>query len=320
LILQASPCLLSSSTVNTPATARANLRNLLTSTAVPLPGIAQAVPNNIEGFGLVDALAAITAAMPKPNAGPAQTVNGTSATGVSVTLDGSASADPDSCPLVSFNWTGACGSANGMKPMVTCPLGNDAETLTVSNGSATTGLPTSTVQITVSDFTNTASPASATISPGQAASYTVTIGSKFGAFTNPVSLTCSGVPSLSSCTLSQTNVTPGATSATSMLTITTTAPSLIPPLFEPRIPNWPVLWFGVILALAGVVFLARNSGRKRIFAAVSCALLGCLVLPILSCGGGGPRNPGTPAGTYTVTVSGTSNQLQHSATVALTVQ
>jgi len=321
LALQAAPCLLSSSSINMPATARANLRNFLTSTAVPLPGIAQTVPNNIEGFGLVDALAAVTAAMPKPNAGLAQTITGTSTSGMPVTLDGSASTDPDSCPLVSFNWTGACGSASGMKPMVTCPLGNDTETLTVSNGGATTGLPTSTVQITVSDFTNSASPASATISRGQTASYTVTIGSQFGAFTNPVSLTCSGVPSLSSCTLSQTSVTPGATSATSMLTITTTAPSVLPPLFEPRIPNGPFLWLGVILALAAIVALARSSGRKRIFAAASCTLLVCVVVPILSCGGGGgPKNPGTPAGTYTITVSGTSNQLQHSATVNLTVQ
>jgi hypothetical protein len=59
LVLQAAPCLLSTSTVNAPATARANLRNFITSTAVPLPGVSQRVPNNIEGFGLVDALAAV---------------------------------------------------------------------------------------------------------------------------------------------------------------------------------------------------------------------------------------------------------------------
>lgn len=50
LVLQAAPCLLSSSTVNTPAAGRSHLRDLLTGTATPLPGISQAVPNNIEGF------------------------------------------------------------------------------------------------------------------------------------------------------------------------------------------------------------------------------------------------------------------------------
>lgn len=59
LVLQA----MSSSTAGqSPATVRANLRNFLTSTAVPLPGVTQSVPNNIEGFGLLDALSAVKAA------------------------------------------------------------------------------------------------------------------------------------------------------------------------------------------------------------------------------------------------------------------
>jgi len=324
LTLQAAPCLLSNSTVNPPATARAHLRNFLTSTAIPLPGISQAVPNNIEGFGLLNALAAVTAAMPIANAGAAQTVNGTSANGATATLDGSASSDPDSCPLLSFNWLGACGTASGMKPAVTCPLGANTQTLTVNTGGATTGLPTSTVQITVSDFTETPSPASATVSPGQTASYTITIGSKFGAFTNPVSLACSGLPVLSSCAFSPANLTPGSSSTTSTLTISTTAPSSVFPLIELRKPNAPifVLWLVLLFALTSLAVFAGRSERKRCLAFAMCAVLICLVVPILSCGGGssGPRNPGTPAGTYSLTVTGISNQLQHSTTVTLTVQ
>ncbi len=320
LSLQAAPCLLSSSSVNKPATSRANLRNFITSTAVPLPGISQAVPNNIEGFGLVDALAAIKATLPTVNAGQNQTINATSASGASVTVNGSAT-DPDSCP-VTLSWAGSCGTASTASASLTCPAGNDAETLTASNGGVTASPSTSTVQITVSDFTNTPSPASATISPGQAASYTVTIGSKFGAFTNVVSLACSGLPSLSSCGFSPASVTPGSSSVTSTLTISTTAPSLVFPLVERRIPNTPlfVLWLGLILALTVMVVLARKLGRKRGFAVASCALLVCLVVPIISCSSGGPHNPGTSAGTYTVTIAGTSNQLQHSTTVTLVVQ
>jgi subtilisin family serine protease len=44
LVLQA---LSRSSTGESPATARMNLRNFLTSTAVPLPGVPQSVPNKI---------------------------------------------------------------------------------------------------------------------------------------------------------------------------------------------------------------------------------------------------------------------------------
>lgn len=324
LTLQAAPCLLSTSTGNKPATARTNLRNVITSTAAPLPGISQSVPNNIEGFGLVDALAAINATLPTVNAGQSQNVNATSGSGASVTFSGSAS-DPNSCP-VTLSWAGSCGTATGASANLTCPIGNDTETVTASNGGVTASQPTSTVQITVSDFTNTPSPASVTISPGQAASYTVTIASKFGAFTNPVSLACSGLPSLSQCAFSPASVTPGSSSATSTLTISTTTPSSVLPPPEPRIPNAPifVLWFGLTLALAGMANFARNTGRKRGFAVASCALLVSIALPIFSCGGGGggsgPHNPGTPTGAYSITVTGTSNQLQHTATVTLNVQ
>jgi hypothetical protein len=59
LVLQAAS---GSSVGQSPATQRANLRNFLTSTAVALPGISEPVPNNIEGFGLLDAVAAVKAA------------------------------------------------------------------------------------------------------------------------------------------------------------------------------------------------------------------------------------------------------------------
>jgi Subtilase family len=323
LTLQTAPCLRSSSTVNAPPTARANLRNFLTSTAVPLPGVSQPVPNNIEGFGLLSALAAVTAALPTANAGAAQTVNATTASGATVTLSGSGF-DPDSCPLT-LTWSGSCGTATGASPSVACPIGVDTETLTVSNGGATSGLPTSSVQVTVSDFTATASPTSATIQPGQGASYTVTVGSKFGAFTNPVSLACSGLPSLSSCSFSPPSVTPGSGSGTSALTISTTAPSSVFPLGRPGSPNAPLiaLWLGLLLALAGAAVLARKSSRRLGFGIASCVLMVWLVAPIVSCGGGGggaAHSPGTPAGTHSITVTGTSGSLQHSATVNLTVQ
>ena len=62
---------MSSSTAGqSPATVRANLRNFLTSTAVPLPGVSQPVPNNIEGFGLLDALAAVKATGATPTSPP----------------------------------------------------------------------------------------------------------------------------------------------------------------------------------------------------------------------------------------------------------
>ncbi len=309
LALQAAPCLLSSSTVNKPATARANLRNFITSAAVPLPGVSLSVPNNIEGFGLVNALAAITAMLPTVKAGSDQTITGIGPNGVAVSLTGSAS-DPDSCP-VTLNWSGSCGTAAGSSASLMCPIGNNSQILTVSNGGVTAS---GTVHIAVTDFTVAAQQSTATVKAGQSATYTMSVGSQFGAFGNPVSLACSGAPSLASCSLSTPSVTP---SGTSTLTITTTAPSLFVPIPHPRGPAWPLSLLCLLLVL--LVAMIRQSNRLRLaylFAAIICAVV------IAGCGGGGggPKNPGTPTGTYTITVTGTSNQLQHSATVTLTVQ
>ncbi len=64
LVLQAS-----GSVASDPITERGNLRNFLTSTASPLMGISGSAPNNIEGFGLLDARSAVKAALPAQSSG-----------------------------------------------------------------------------------------------------------------------------------------------------------------------------------------------------------------------------------------------------------
>jgi sugar lactone lactonase YvrE len=73
---------------------------------------------------------------PLASAGPDQTVEATSPSGASVTLDGSGSSDPDGDPLT-YSWSGPFGSASGASPSVNLPLGTHTITLTVSDGSAT---------------------------------------------------------------------------------------------------------------------------------------------------------------------------------------
>jgi hypothetical protein len=109
------------------------------------------------------------------DAGPDQTVLGTSPGGASVTLDGSASFDPDGDALT-FTWEGPFGTASGVSPVVTLPIGTSSVALTVSDGLATA---TDWVAITVLDPARTLAslgvdPADPTIEVGQAQAFTAT--------------------------------------------------------------------------------------------------------------------------------------------------
>jgi hypothetical protein len=321
LLLQAAPCLRAgASGALTDVNARTNLRSLILNTAVDLgsPG-----SDNVFGYGRIDALAAANRTIPTANAGPNQTVSGTSASGASVTLTGTASSDPYGCPLT-LNWSGTCGNASGVNPTVTCPFGTNAETLTVTNNGVTLSQAAS-VQITVTNFAISSSPSSATVSPGQSAAYTLSVNPQYAAYNNAVSLACSNLPSRSTCSFSPRTVTPGASGATSNLTISTTAPSasLKHPFGQPPANG---VWIGLmalwLIVLAGI---RRFAKARAVALYVSAGLLGLLLALVAACGGGGgggggPTNPGTPVGTYTITIAGTAGSLQNSGTVTLIVQ
>ena len=87
---------------------------------------------------------------PTANAGPDQTVEQDSLGGASVTLDGSGSTDDGSIQPLTYSWAWAGGSATGVKPAVTLPLGTTTVTLTVDDGQFTA---TDTVDIKVVDTT-----------------------------------------------------------------------------------------------------------------------------------------------------------------------
>jgi len=87
---------------------------------------------------------------PVANAGPDQTVEQDSYTGASVTLDGSASYDPDGDPLT-YSWTWPGGSTSGVGPIIVLSPGTTTITLVVNDGALDSE--PDTVDITVEDTT-----------------------------------------------------------------------------------------------------------------------------------------------------------------------
>ena len=175
------------------------------------------------------------------------------------------------------------------------------------------------------------SPSSATVTAGNTANYSLSVAPQ-GGFNQPVSLTCAGAPLLATCMLSPASVTlDGTNSVTVKVTVSTTAPTIVPPLAPPDPNAWPALLLAMLalLAFAALPKVATRitadarSARLALIGLVAALLLGVMLSP--SCGGGGssspgPGSPGTPAGSYTLTVMATSGNLAHSTSLTLTVQ
>jgi Bacterial Ig-like domain (group 3)/FG-GAP-like repeat len=170
----------------------------------------------------------------------------------------------------------------------------------------------------VTDFQLAVTSASQTVAAGSVARYTLTLTPQAG-FTGNVTLSCSGLPALSTCSAPTVNV--GTAVASETVNVSTTATTT-----------------------AGM----RKSGGKT----YACVLLGCLslcslrlktrgtakwllmVLPVfllslmagpVGCGGSSKQTvPGTPSGTSTITITATATQngitVTHSSTATLIVQ
>src|SRR5207248_2512989 len=173
------------------------------------------------------------------------------------------------------------------------------------------------------DFSISASSLTSSVKAGSSATFAINVSPTAGPFTNAISLSCSGLPALTSCSFSASAVTPGSGTATSTLTISTMAPvagSQAQP--KPRdLPPGLWLWLASLLALLGATIAAKKSGRSVAAAFTFGALVVCFGAALVACSGGShtAAAPGTPAGNYSVTVTGSSNQLQHAVTVPLSV-
>jgi len=172
--------------------------------------------------------------------------------------------------------------------------------------------------------------ATVTVAPGQTASYQVAV-APAGGFDQTVGLSCTGAPSGSSCSVSQSSVVlNGSTATTITVTVATMARSMVS--YAP--PNRPVnsppmvfafALFGIALAASG---LQPARIRRRCVSLASLVLIVSVLTLLPACGGGagnsGGGSSGTTAGTYPVTVTGTfssgSTTLTHTTNLTLVVQ
>src|SRR5579863_9938961 len=187
----------------------------------------------------------------------------------------------------------------------------------------TTGAPSHAFTVTVvigQDFEVISSPPnqSQTVNPGQTTgAYNLTIQPVGASFNAAVTLTClaSSLPALTQCRFNPAApVTPGNSAASVVMTISTTSSTANAQRMGYLFGLW-LLMPGIVI---GSVAVSRNavpggSASRTARRLVLLVILGTLVALLLSCGGastggggGGGGNGGTPAGTYTISVTGTS--------------
>jgi hypothetical protein len=172
------------------------------------------------------------------------------------------------------------------------------------------------------------------VSAGSSTTSTVTLISVQG-YASAVNLTCSvtavsgsgaGTP-LPTCSFTNASVTPTSSGATSTLNINTTGSTNSAALGG---NGGASLWLPVVgISLLGIPFASAKSGRRKLFGLLTLSLALCALFVLPSCGGssnsgggGGHGTSGTPAGSYTVAVTGAgtdSNTTTHSTSVTLTV-
>lgn len=258
--------------------------------------------------------------------------------GHSVTLTATVSPLPTGSPLGTasfYHGTTLLGSGNvdssGVATFTTTslPTGTDVLMAVYSGNAGFAGSPSATKSLTVKPatsptYTVTAPATPVQAAPGAAVTVTITVPPLGGAFDSIVTLSASGLPPGATATFHPPTVTPGSAGAQSVMTIQlATLTAIFPARSMPaHHGGFPGAQFSLASILLGV-----GLGRKRLSRALLLVLLlatlGVTAAMLTGCnaGFGSPlTHTRTQAGTYTVTVTGTSGAFHASTTVTLIVQ
>lgn len=209
------------------------------------------------------------------------------------------------------------------------PVGSDAVTAIYSGDSNYQGSSSAPLTITVvtpqPGFTVTSVPQTLTVTDGSSVTSTLTVSPTNG-FDSAVSFACSGLPAKASCSFSPATVTVSGSPTTTRMTIATAAATAGVALNHaasgPASPVRPEIavcgFFAGLLCLGG---MRRNRGL------ICLVFLFGLLAAVPGCTSSNVHKitvPGTPPGTYSVSVTGSSGSgssvISHATTIALTVE
>jgi len=212
-------------------------------------------------------------------------------------------------------------SVNVVFSVTPITAGNGQVIATATNGNNTNQTVTTTASFTSTNFSVHINPSSQTVVAGSTAVYTVQVAPAvtFGA---NVSLSCSSAPAGASCGFIPQSLTfNGPSAQTSTLNLSTTARP--PTTISSTGRHGPFYAFWLIVPGTALVGLSGKKRRRhRLLGMLLLLALFSFIVPLPACSKAKqqPVVSGTPAGTYTLTVTATSGSFSQSTGFSLTVQ
>ena len=195
------------------------------------------------------------------------------------------------------------------KPSITNQISAAVKvTLNCGGGSGNTG-----------EFTLAASPSAVTINTGGSGKLTVNVAPQSGWFNSAVGLSCSGLPANLSCAFAPASVTPGSATASSVLTLVSSAAATANKHRRGSLEF--AIWFSGF-GLFGFTVVGKIQ-RERIAAVLGACIVASLMIASSSCGGTAiapVKASSAGSKSYVVSVNGNSGSIQLSTTVTVTLE
>lgn len=264
-------------------------------------------------------------AQPLGSTSSAQNVTVTNASATAVTISGATASNEFA--MSNNTCSGSMAPSSSCSFSVTfTPSSSGAQVGSVTVTSAAAGTAVLSLSGNGADFSLSANPPSQSVSAGSNADYTVSLASVGATFGNAINLTCAGLPTDAACAFSPNSVD----ADTSTNLIISTKASQTASLEKRKTHRNSPAFAGLMLSsfgLAGLTLIGVRKRKRDIAAALALFALLVVCGMASSCGGASTASannnaviPGTPTGTYNVTVTASSGSITHSTQLTLTVK